>query len=313
MALERVDRHPERTSGLGSSDGESRRTRRERRTFGIDPSFLVLAREPQPAGLFAREWRRLGPNPQPGVRIADRSCRPETRAPRTGDGTGERRGLEMGRRGGGRLHGFYLGGRPGRSFGPPSCGGREARPRRRCAGRATVMPAELRVPARRMGSERAGCGTEPEQALELEDVENMVLYERGRKREYGPLTAQQPRPSKRNLGYTTAIRLARPLTPLDPRLPNPHTTSQPSAPYRSQQFHNPYLTALPCTQPGCLTCRRPAYPTHRLHVWSHLPTSLLLVGRGRGSGAERRTPFLAGDQTWSRGNRPWWDGGLLRS
>ena len=171
-----------------------------------------------------------------------------------------------------------------------AAGGRRC-PRRRCAGRATVTPAQLRVAAPGQGVQRAGCGTEPEQALELEDVKNMVLYERGRKRKDGPLTAQQPPPTKRNPGYISAIRLTRRAHATRPRLPN-HT--HPTLPPTSiPQLHSP--SSLPCLAPNpvCLTCRRPAYPTHRLHVWSQLPRSLfLLVGRGRGSGAKRRTPFL---------------------
>ncbi len=135
-----------------------------------------------------------------------------------------------------------------------AAGGRRC-PRRRCAGRATVTPAQLRVAAPGQGVQRAGCGTEPEQALELADVKNMVLYERGRKRKDGPLTAQQSPPTKRNPGYITAIRLTRPAHATRPRLPNHTHPTLP--PHPSQQLHNPAhclalhptLSALPAAAP----------------------------------------------------------------
>ena len=132
-----------------------------------------------------------------------------------------------------------------------AAGGRRC-PRRRCAGRATVTPAQLRIAAPGQGVQRAGCGTEPEQALELADVKNMVLYERGRKRKDGPLTAQQSPPTKRNPGYITAIRLTRPAHATRPRLPNRTHPTLPPHPVPTA----PQPSSLPCLAPNpvCLTC-----------------------------------------------------------
>jgi hypothetical protein len=253
VAFERVDRHPERTSRLGSRDGKTRCRRPARRTFGSARTAWCgstsLDRQAYLSG-NGDDWSHIRNLPcvWPIVHVA-----PRLRQCARGVGPASDTSWRWGGGGvtGGCMASTCEDGRGG-VLAPRVCSA--PGPRRVC---------RWRVGCGRDGGGACDRGTPKEwsaarQSRSWGTVEIMDSYKRGRKRKNGPPDGATSRPSQPNPGYITAIRLTRQLT-----IPGPptetHTTPQ------LLTHTSPNSATSP---PHSLACRRPGYPTHRLHVWS---------------------------------------------
>jgi hypothetical protein len=128
----------------------------------------------------------------------------------------------------------------------------------------------------------------------------------GNKRRQGKASHRNQNRATHHPRHSSHTRAPQPRTDPTPT-PKPTTTTQPRTRSPSTRPTPPPPTALTPHH-----CRRPATPDRSAPRQDHTPRKHM-VGRGRGSGAKRRTPFLAKAQAESQRNTRGRGGGLLRS